>query len=224
MYASFDKEVAQFSFWIFIKNTVIVIGYAILMEVFLCSLTAYPLSRLLTRKTSNVLTVFFLATMMVPSICIMIPQFMMFKSLGFYDNYFALLVPYLYPYPFYTFLFKGFFDQIPESLFDAARIDGTSEWYNYSLICMPLSKPIISMIALSTFLSNWNDFFWAWLVTEKQSLWTLNVALYNISQNELTKQNFLMGLSIITILPVILLTVIFSEQIKRSVVGSGIKG
>lgn len=89
---------------------------------------------------------------------------------------------------------------------------------------MPLSKPIISLIALQTFLANWNDFFWAWLVTEKQSLWTLNVALYNISKNQFIKMNFIMGLSLLSILPVMLLTIIFSSQIKKSIISSGIKG
>ena len=64
---------------------------------------------------------------------------------------------------------RGFFDQLPQSLFDAARIDGAGNWYSFVKICMPLSKPIISLIALQTFLANWNDFFWAWLVTESKA-------------------------------------------------------
>ena len=89
---------------------------------------------------------------------------------------------------------------------------------------MPLSKPIIALIALQVFLGNWNDFFWAWLVTEKQDLWTLNVALYNISNNVSTKQNALMGIAFVTILPVILLSLIFSKQLKESIMASGVKG
>ena len=85
-------------------------------------------------------------------------------------------------------------------------------------------KPIISLIALQTFIGNWNDFFWAWLVTEDQKLWTLNVALYNISNNMGTKQNAIMGLSVVTIAPVILLSILFSKQLKQSIVASGVKG
>lgn len=81
-----------------------------------------------------------------------------------------------------------------------------------------------SLIALQTFIGNWNDFFWAWLVTEDQRLWTLNVALYNISNNRGTKQNALMGLAIVTITPVILLSILFSKQLKQSVMASGVKG
>ncbi len=103
-------------------------------------------------------------------------------------------------------------------------MDGAGSFYLYSKICMPLSKPIISLIALQTFIGNWNDFFWAWLVTEDQKLWTLNVALYNISNNVATKQNALMGLAVVTITPVILLSILFSKQLKQSIVASGVKG
>ena len=144
--------------------------------------------------------------------------------MGAYNNYTALLLPFLYPFGFYVYLYKGFFDQIPSSYFEAASLDGAGSLYLYSKICMPLSKPIISLIALQTFLGNWNDFFWAWMVTEDQKLWTLNVALYNISNNMGTKQNALMGLAVVTITPVILLSILFSNQLKQSIIASGVKG
>ena len=151
-------------------------------------------------------------------------ELIMYKQMGAYNNYVALLLPFLYPYGFYVYLYKGFFDQIPASYFEAAELDGAGSFYLYSKICMPLSKPIISLIALQTFIGNWNDFFWAWLVTEDQKLWTLNVALYNISNNVATKQNALMGLAVVTITPVILLSILFSKQLKQSIVASGVKG
>lgn len=223
LYAN-NKAVSTFSFLVFLFNTVIVIVFAIVMQTLLCALTAFPLSRILPRKISNKILLFFLGTTMIPFVSIMIPQFTMFKSLGFYNNYAALLVPHLLPYGFYVYLYKGFFDNLPESLFEAARIDGASNIYLFLRICMPMSKPIISIVALQTFLSNWNDFFWAWMVSEKQNLWTLNVALYNISKVTSVRPNFTMGLSVLTIIPVLLLTILFSNQIKESIATSGIKG
>ena len=73
-------------------------------------------------------------------------------------------------------------------------------------------------------MGNWNDFFWAWMVTEKQNLWTLNVALYNISNNASTKQNALMGIALVTILPVVRVSLLFSKQLKASIMASGVKG
>ncbi|MGM0209217.1 multiple sugar transport system permease [Enterococcus sp. DIV0421] len=219
-----NEAINKYGFFVFIVNSIIVIGFAIIAQVILCSICAFAISRLMTPKSGKIALMFFLGAMMIPFVSIMLPQLIMYKEMGAYDNFWALLLPFLYPYGFYVYLYKGFFDKIPESLFEAARLDGASVYYLYSKICMPLSKPIISMIALQTFLGNWNDFFWAWLVTERQEMWTLNVALYNISNNSATKQNALMGISIVTILPVIIATIIFSRQLKENIVSSGIKG
>lgn len=223
MYQS-NPVISKLGFMTFVMNTIIVIGFAMVAQVLLGSICGFTISRLMDRKSGHIAMLYFLGAMMIPFVSIMIPQLILYQRLGAYNNYRALLLPFLYPYGFYVYLFKGFFDKIPGSYFEAAKLDGASSFYLYTKICMPLSKPIISMIALQTFLGNWNDFFWAWLVTEKQNLWTLNVALYNIGNNVGTKQNALMGISIVTILPVIIIALLFSKQLKASVMNSGVKG
>lgn len=217
-------RIAKWGFMTFVMNSIIVIGFAMIAQVILCSISAFVISRMLSPRAGRFVLLFFLGGMMVPFASIMIPQLIMYREMGAYNNYAALLLPFLYPYGFYVYLYKGFFDQIPGSYFEAASLDGAGSLYLYTKICMPLSKPIISLIALQTFIGNWNDFFWAWLVTEDQKLWTLNVALYNISNNFGTKQNALMGLAVVTITPVILLSILFSKQLKQSIVASGVKG
>lgn len=219
-----DTYISKFSFFMFLFNTTLVISWAILVQVFLCSITAFSLSKLFSKKLANHILIFFLGTMMIPFVSIMVPQMQLFRSLGLYNNYGALLLPHLIPFAYYIFLYKGFFDQIPNELFEAARMDGASELFAYYKICMPLSKPIISLIALNVFLSNWNDFFWAWLVTEDQHLWTLNVALFNLSRDDSISQNFLMGISVISLIPIIIVTIRFAEQIKINIASTGIKG
>lgn len=219
-----SERVVRYGFLTFVMNSVIVIGFAMIAQVILCSVCAFVISRQLSPRAGKFVLLFFLGGMMVPFASIMLPQLIMYREMGAYNNYAALLLPFLYPYGFYVYLYKGFFDQIPGSYFEAASLDGAGSWYLYTRICMPLSKPIISLIALQTFIGNWNDFFWAWLVTEDQNLWTLNVALYNISNNAGTKQNALMGLAVVTITPVILLSILFSKQLKQSIVASGVKG
>ncbi len=219
-----NETIQKYGFMTFVFNSVVVIGFAMVSQVILCSVCGFVISRRLSKRAGKFVLLFFLGGMMVPFASIMLPQLIMYKQMGAYNNYFALLLPFLYPFGFYVYLYKGFFDQIPSSYFEAAELDGAGSFYLYTKICMPLSKPIISLIALQTFIGNWNDFFWAWLVTEDQKLWTLNVALYNISNNVATKQNALMGLSVVTITPVILLSLIFSKQLKQSIVASGVKG
>ncbi len=219
-----NETIAKYNFLPFFFNTALVLLCAVVCQVTICALCAYPISRLLPRRAGNLMLLFFLGTTMIPFVAIMIPQLTMFKKLGFYDNYFALLLPHVLPAGFYVYMYKGFFDNLPGELLEAATIDGAGNFYVFSKICMPLSKPIISIIGLQTFLANWNDFFWAWMVTERQDLWTLNVALYNISKISSVKPNFIMGLSVLTIVPVLLITVFFSNQIKESIAAAGIKG
>lgn len=219
-----SSRIAKLGFMTFVLNSIIVIGFAMITQVILCSVCAFVISRQLSERAGKMVLLFFLGGMMVPFASIMLPQLIMYRQIGAYNNYAALLLPFLYPFGFYVYLYKGFFDQIPGSYFEAASLDGAGSLYLYSKICMPLSKPIISLIALQTFIGNWNDFFWAWMVTEDQKLWTLNVALYNISNNMGTKQNALMGLAVVTITPVILLSILFSKQLKQSIVASGVKG
>jgi len=218
--------IKQFSFFAFMFNTIITVIWATVCQVGLTSLSAYPLSRLLSKKAADRVMMFFLATLMIPWVCIMIPQLLLVKSLGFYNSYAGMLFPWLLPGPFYILLFKGFFDRIPSAYFDAAKIDGAGELYSFFKICMPMSKPIISLIALQAFLSGWGDFMWYYLVANRPNLWTMNVAMYTLgaSPGAVVRQNFLMGLSFITILPILIIVAIFSKQLKASVISSGVKG
>ena len=217
-------SIQKYSFFSFMFNTVITLVFAIVCEVVICSVTAYPLSKLLSKKAADRVLLYFLVTLMIPFVCIMIPQLILVKSWGMYNNYGGMLITWLYPYPFYIYLFKGFFDRIPNAYFDAARMDGSGELNTFLKICIPMSKPIITLIALQTFVGAWGDFFWYFLVANKPQLWTLNVAIYTISKTSQVRQNMMMGLSVVTILPVLIITAVFSRQIKASIMSSGIKG
>lgn len=153
-----SERVVKYGFLTFVMNSVIVIGFAMIAQVILCSVCAFVISRQLSQRAGKFVLMFFLGGMMIPFASIMLPQLIMYREMGAYNNYAALLLPFLYPYGFYVYLYKGFFDQIPGSYFEAAALDGAGSWYLYSRICMPLSKPIISLIALQTFIGNWNDF------------------------------------------------------------------
>lgn len=217
-------NVAKYGLFAFMFNTVLTTVWAILCQVFIPAITAYPLATLFKKKTANRVMMFFLITMMIPFVSIMVPQLIIMKNMGMYDNYWAMLIPWLVPSPFYILLYKAFFERIPKSLFEAARIDGANELYIFTRICMPLSKSIISLIAIQAFISGWCDFFWYYMSTKKASLWTLNVAIFNISESQAIKQNFLMGISVVTIIPIFAFAFIFSRQLKEGVLGSAVKG
>ena len=219
-----DPLIKKLSFFAFLFNTLLVIVWALITQIGLCSLTAFGISRLVSRKTSKILMFYFLFTVMIPFMCIIMPQLIMMQKIHAVDNYAAMLLPYLYPAAFYIFLFKGFFDRLPQSLFDAANIDGASQWYAFTRICMPLSKPIISVIAINIIVAAWGDFTWYLMAANKPELWTINLALYSISTGMNSEHNLMFGLSVVTIIPVMAVTLIFSKQIKESLANAGIKG
>ena len=116
----------------FVFNSIIVIGFAMVSQVILCSVCAFVISRKLSKRAGQFVLLFFLGGMMVPFASIMLPQLIMYREMGAYNNYAALLLPFLYPYGFYVYLYKGFFDQIPGSYFEAAELDGAGSFYLYT--------------------------------------------------------------------------------------------
>lgn len=223
VYSDFPS-IKRFSFLAFLGNTFLTVGWTMLCQTMIPAITAYPMAKLLKKKTANMVLLFFLATMMIPYVVVMIPQLLLIKKLGMMNTYAGMLLPSLAPAPFAIYLFKGFFERIPLSYFEAARIDGAGEIYCFTKICLPMSKPILTLQALNAFLWGWGDFMWYYMVANKPNFWTINVAIYTLSQmTDTVKQNFLMGMSFVTILPILVIAFVFSKQIKQSVMGSGIK-
>ena len=116
-----SERIAKMGFMTFVLNSVIVIGFAMIAQVLLCSVCAFVISRQLSERAGKAVLLFFLGGMMVPFASIMLPQLIMYREMGAYNNYAALLLPFLYPYGFYVYLYKGFFDQIPGCLLYTSR-------------------------------------------------------------------------------------------------------
>lgn len=103
-----SEAVQNFGFMTFVFNSIIVIGFAMVSQVILCSVCAFVISRKLSKRAGQFVLLFFLGGMMVPFASIMLPQLIMYREMGAYNNYAALLLPFLYPYGFYVYLYKGF--------------------------------------------------------------------------------------------------------------------
>jgi len=214
----------KYGFFAFFFNTLLGLVIALATQVRLCALTAYALSKLFSPRISQVLLLFFIATLMIPFISIFVPLLKMFNGLNIKEGYLAMFLVHLYPDAFFITIYKGFFDQLPQSLFDAAKIDGSPEWYTFSRICIPLSTPIISVVAMNTFVKEWGNFFWYFAVANNTpKYWTINLAIYEMSLNPVMKDNATMGIAVVMTIPVILLALIFSNKIKESIALSGIK-
>lgn len=145
-----------------------------------------------------------LASMMIPGQVAMLPLFMMFNKLGLLNNYLGLIIPGLTSM-FGIFLMKQFMMSIPDALLDSARIDGAGEFRIFWRIVLPLTKPALATLAVFTFMGAWNDFLWPLIVMTSQSMYTLPVALANLTGEEhRTQYELLMAGSVVVIVPIMI--------------------
>ncbi len=161
-------------------NTLILVVLTILATLTVNPLAAYALSRFRLRRTEGIL-LFLLATMAFPAAVTAIPGFLLIRELGLLNTFAALILPSV-ANGLSIFILKGFFDALPRELYEAATIDGASEWQIFRHITLPMTTPILAVNALNAFIAAYNSWEWALLVCQRQSHWTLSVWLYQMNQ------------------------------------------
>ncbi len=165
---------------------------------------------------------FLLAGMIVPAQVTMLPLFLMLKSMGLINTYVGVIIPGLASI-FGIFLIRQFAGSIPDSLIEAARIDGASEFKVYRSVVLPLCKPILLTLALFTFMGTWNDFMWPLIVMTDNANYTLPVAIANLKGEHLLDLELMMAGSVVTILPVLILFLAFQRHYVRGIMVGGVK-
>ncbi len=169
------------------------------------SLAGYAFARL-RAPDREILFMFVLSTMMLPYTVTMIPQFVLFKNLGWLDTYKPLIVPAFAGGPFFIFLFRQFFRSIPEDIFEAARLDGCSYLGIYSRILMPLSKPVLATSAILRFQSSWQNLLQPLIYLNNNDKYTIPLGLAQFrAQFGANPWNLIMAVSIIVAIPPIVL-------------------
>lgn len=147
-----------------------------------------------------------MATMMIPGMMYMVPQFFMVCSMGLFGTKLAMILPHLASV-FGIFMLKQFMETIPSSLIEAARIDGASEWQIFRVVIIPLSMPIILTLFLLTFLSHWSNFLWQLIVTDFENPLsvTLPVGLALFRGQYTSDLGLIMSASCFSIVPIVVL-------------------
>ncbi len=163
-----------------ILNTVIYCTLAVLLALLVNPLAAYALSRAKLRATSQILF-FLMLTMAFPHMVTQIPVFILLRELGLLNTFAALLLPGMAS-GYSIFLLKGFFDSLPQELYESAQLDGAGEWTLFWQLTMRLSTPILSVIALQAFTVAYANFMYALLICQSPKMWTLMVWLYQLQQ------------------------------------------
>lgn len=164
-----------------------------------------------------------LSGMVVPAQVTMLPLFLMLKTFGLVNTYAGAIVPGLASI-FGIFLIRQFAGSIPDSLIEAARIDGASDFKIYRSVVLPLCRPILSTLALFTFMGTWNDFMWPLIIMTDDARYTLPVAIANLKGEHLLDLELMMAGSVVTILPVLILFLAFQRHYIRGIMVGGVKG
>ncbi|RMH57599.1 MAG: carbohydrate ABC transporter permease [Candidatus Hydrogenedentota bacterium] len=164
-----------------------------------------------------------LATMMIPGQVTMIPVFILLKYLGLLNSYTGLVLPGTASV-FAIFLMRQFMMGIPDSVLEAARLDGASEPRLFAQIVLPLAMPAIATLVIFTFMASWNEFLWALIIMLDESKYTVPVALAALNGQYGTDWGLLMAGSVVTILPVLGVFLLMQKHYIRGIATSGLKG
>ncbi len=165
-----------------------------------------------------------LATAIIPSIVLLIPQYIIFQHIGWVDTQYPLWVPRVMTPVFGTFLMRQAFLTLPQELEDAARVDGVSVFGIYARIMLPQVTPALAAVGVFTFVESWNDLFGPLIFINSTELQTLPIALAQFQGEFFTTTNLLMAASAITIVPVIVVYVLAQRYFVQGIASSGLKG
>ena len=184
-------------------------------------LAAYALSRG-KQSISVKFLIFFLATMAFPAEVGMIPGFLLMRDLNLLNTLFALILPGMAS-GYSIFLLKGFFDSIPTELYEAADIDGAGEFSKFYSIALPMSKPILAVIALGAFNGAYGGFMWAFLVCQDPKMWTIMVWMYEFQANNASNSALVMAALALVSIPTLLMFIFCQKIIMRGIIVPSMK-
>ncbi|QVK18579.1 carbohydrate ABC transporter permease [Mycoplasmatota bacterium] len=213
----------QARFDIFFKNTIIVAFFSTLGTLITTILAAFAFSRL-SFKGRDFLFGALLSTMMIPGEMLIITNFVTVSNFGWINQFQALIIPFMTSV-FYIFFLRQTFKQIPDELYYAAKVDGTSDFKYLWRIMIPIGSPTIVTISILNALGSWNAYIWPNLVTNEVSMRLITNGLNTaFSVDGRPARNMQMAASAIVTIPILILFLLLRKQIMRGVSRSGIKG
>ena len=188
----------------------------------ICCLAAFSFSRI-PCKGKNLVFLLVILGIMIPREATLIPLYLLFRSIRLLNSYFSLVAPSLAA-PFAIIILKSFFDGLPDSLFQAAKIDGCG-WLRMAFqIAFPLTKPAIASLTVLVFLQSWNDFLWPFISITDHNHVTIPVGLPLFRSQYLTGQGLTMAAGALLSVPIIVVFVFMQKHIVKGIATTGIKG
>jgi len=208
-------------------NTIMLVALNVTGVVLSNTLIAYAFARL-DFPYKELLFKLVILTMLMPGVVLMIPSFLLFNLLGWYGTYLPLWVGAFFGDAFFIFITRQYMRSFPKDLDDAARIDGASRFGIYWRIILPLSKPVMTLMAVFTFMGVWNDFTGPLIYLNDPAKFTLAIALNYFRQSALSANvpttNLVMAAALLSVIPMLLLYFFAQEQLIGGIASVGLKG
>jgi multiple sugar transport system permease protein len=207
----------------FFGNTVRITALVLAGRMLSCVVVAYAFARLNARGKEVLFTVL-LATLMIPNVVLLFPRYVLFNHLGWVNTILPLTVPAFFGEAYAIFLMRQFFQSIPREIEEAARIDGCDTFQIITRIVVPLSTPVLTVIAIFTIKDTWNDFFGPLLYLSSLSEYTMAVGLAFFNGQFRVEMGLLMAASVVVMLPLIALFFTFQRAFVEGISLTGMGG
>jgi alpha-1,4-digalacturonate transport system permease protein len=202
-------------------NSTFVAVVSTFITVLINTMAGYALSKYFFKGRDLIFFVM-IATLMIPLQVILVPIFILEKNLGLLNSLWGIIIPPAAT-PTGIFLARQYMLTIPNSLIEAARIDGGGEWFIFQKIILPLAKPIIATLAIFSFMWRWNDFLWPFIVLSRQKKYTLQLALANFVGQYDVDWSRLLSMTVISIIPLIVVFLVFQKYFIKGMTSGGVK-
>jgi alpha-1,4-digalacturonate transport system permease protein len=214
-------RVGNFRFATYLANSVFVTVVATLLTLLVNSMAAFALSKYSFRGRNAVLGVV-LSTIMVPSTVLLVPLFLIVAELRLVGSLWGVILPAIAT-PTGVFMLRQYMLSIPDELLDAARLDHAGEWRIFWRIVLPLSAPAIAVLAVFSTVWRWNDFLLPLVILDREEVFTLQLALNAFQGENVVQWNYLLAMTVITIVPVAVVFAFLQRFITAGIATTGLK-
>lgn len=219
---SYRKVFSLFPFGNAILNSLFVSITFTVITVLSSSMAAFAIAKIRFKGSGAVFRMY-LMSMMIPTQITLIPLFIIMSRLNLTNTYTSVISPSIFS-AFSIFLLVQNLRSLPDDFMEAAKIDGASLWTIFLRIIMPMEKPVLATLVITTFMGAWNDYLWPLVMLSDKNKMTLTLALNTLNGQYGTEYNVLMAGCLISMIPIIVVYIIAQTQMKQGITAGGVKG
>ena len=217
-------EVLTGGFANYFKNSVIVLAISLILLLFISACASYPLARFKFKMAQPIYAII-VACMSIPVHITLIPVFKMSKSTGLYDTIWSLVGPYVaFAVPISVFILTSFMKEIPREIEESAEIDGCGKIQMFFSMILPLAKPGLATLAIYNGVNMWNEFSFAYTLTQSSANRTLPLAIWEFQGQYSMNTPMIMAVLTLTLLPMIIMFIIFQDKLVKGMTAGAVKG